>query len=687
MTRRRALWMVPLVAGLTLWMVPLVAGLTLWIPPAHGQERDEVTLALETQSPWNTPKLDELDVRIAIRNDAATALEGAVVRPTLFAALPNRSEYLASLTSDPGVAQLRTLPDQRVDSLEPGETATVRIRERVDDLAEGAAEGRIYPLRLDLVLGEDILATLRTPVIFIPKEPRTPLETAWTFVLSYPTTYEPDEAFVGHGLERAIAPGGGLAARVAALKSLIATKAPHPIDLAIGPVLIRQLVLMEDGYQVLTPAGTEHVQAGQAGAADAAAMLHDLRRMAAAPRVKVSALPYASPSLPRLLASGLAQDLPAQIRLGQDAIDTELQTDADRSTLYPPGSAVDDRTIARIRAQGIGTLLVEAGTVEQPRQEKGFAPPPAARLPAGGQATIDVVVPDAGTQALIASPAFRDDPRLRTQAVLGDLAAIWLEEPDVDRGVALLIPGEAGPEAGFFGPFTRTISTAPWLATIPSGKAARFIEPDERARLNPAHPEPFPDDYLASLRESRELIEAYRSILVDPGAMTLPAELELDTLTTEENALVNSKRGPRWLSWIHGQISEVLAGVRADASQVFTLTSRVGTIPVRLTNDSGHDVDVRVRLVSTRLRSTGENPMRVRLGTDPLPVSFPVEAQATGTFPAQVVIETPQGRVINTTSIVIRSTAYSRIAVIIMATAGAVLVALWARRLLSMRKG
>ncbi len=670
--------------GQGFWTILAVAALAIPAAPVRAQERG-VTLTLEAQSPWNTPQLDDLDVRIAVRNDVDASLEGAIIRPTLFGALPNRSEYLVSLSSDPEVAPLRTLPDQRVEVIEPGETATVRIKERVGYLAEGAAEGRIYPLRLDLVRGDEVLATLRTPVIFIPKEPKDQLETAWTFVLSYPTTYEPGGAFIGRGLERAIAPGGGLAARVHALGSMVAAKGPHPVDVAVGPVLIQQLVRMENGYRVLTSAGTVQVPAGEGGAADAVAMLHALRRIADAEGVKVSALPYASPSLPRLLESGLSQDLPAQIRLGQDEIDAALQTEVDRTTLYPPGSAIDDRTLARVRAQGIGTLLVEAGTVEQPRQEKGFAPPPATTLPAGGQATIDVVVPEAGTRALVASPAFRDDPRLRAQAVLGDLAAIWLEQPDVDRGVALLIPGEAGPEPGFFGPLTRTISTAPWLAKIPSGKVTRFAEPGERARLNPARPDPFPDDYVAAIRENRELIAAYRSMLVDPASTTLPAELEDDTLITEENALVNSKLGPRWLSWIAEQVEQEFAKVHADASQVFTLTSRVGTIPLRVTNDTGREVDVLVRLVSTRLRPTGENPMRVRLGADPLPISFPVEAQTTGTFPVQVIIETPQGRVINTTSVVVRSTAYSRIAVIIMAAAGIVLVALWARRLLSTR--
>ncbi len=65
--------------------------------------------------------------------------------------------------------------------------------------------------------------------------------------------------------------------------------------------------------------------------------------------------------------------------------------------------------------------------------------------------------------------------------------------------------------------------------------------------------------------------------------------------------------------------------------------------------------------------------------------TFPVRAQTTGRFPVQVQVETPQGGTIAESSILVRSTAYNRVALVVTIGAALFLAALWARRFVPRR--
>ena len=61
-------------------------------------------------------------------------------------------------------------------------------------------------------------------------------------------------------------------------------------------------------------------------------------------------------------------------------------------------------------------------------------------------------------------------------------------------------------------------------------------------------------------------------------------------------------------------------------------------------------------------------------------VRFPAELRSTGRFQVDVHLLSPNGRVIGRESLVVRSTAYNRIALFITIGAAVVLLGLWARR-------
>jgi len=672
-----------------LLVLPLVY---LGQPWATSQARD-VSLLMLSQTPWNSPTQPELDVKALLRNESEEPLENLQLRATLYDALPSRGAYQASLDADPDVG-IRGGPfEEPLENLPAGESLEVRFRSKVGFLAEGAAEGRIYPLKLEVVSGTTVIAELRTPVIFLTAKPKVPIDLAWTFVLSHPVTSFPDGSQVGRSLERAIAPGGPLESRIRALAALASADQPEPVDVAIAPSLLVQLTAMSRGYTVHLASGTEEfIAKGQGGAADATMMLTMLAQLAAGSGTKVSAQPFASPHLPRLIESGLGADVPTQVELGRLRV-AEALGDLEPRVLVPPGSAIDEKSLSRLAALGVEVVPLAASTIEQPPQPNGFAAPATATLPGGGggggggQATLTAITPEPGTQALLERPEGRDDPRLAAQVVLADLAAIWLEQPDTPRGVALFFGEDPSTVTASLGTLTRTVGAAPWIHTTPDSALAKRspADPDARTKIAFSRPNPFPTNYLAQLAANRSLVTSLRSALATPEETDLPKMLEEDLLMAESESLVETGLGIQWLSGVRDSVRGVFAGVSIDAEQIFTLTAREGQIPVRVRNDTGLRLRVFVGLGSTRLRTLGQNPRPMTLDEQPAPVVFDVQAQTTGRFPVQVLIRTPDGALMSTGTLVVRSTAYSRLALLVAGLIVALLLILWTRRIIATR--
>jgi hypothetical protein len=102
---------------------------------------------------------------------------------------------------------------------------------------------------------------------------------------------------------------------------------------------------------------------------------------------------------------------------------------------------------------------------------------------------------------------------------------------------------------------------------------------------------------------------------------------------------------------------------------------------VRVTNDGEQTFRVSIALVSSNLRESPGQEVVLDPGATRT-LTFGVDAKTTGRFVVSIQVIAPAGRVIGQSSVIVRSTAYSRIALIITIAAGLVLVLLWARRFL-----
>ncbi len=379
----------------------------------------------------------------------------------------------------------------------------------------------VYPARVDVRSHGIVLAELNTALIHIVQEPDVPVRFAWWMELTAPVAFAPDGRLADPGFAASLAPGGSLYEPVAALQRL-AEAAPPEIDLVIQPSLLSQAHQMVDGYERTTG---QVVEEGTDGAAAAAAFLDLLRDVAGIDEVQVSAMPFSGPSIPAMLRSGLAPELTRQRAIGDRLIGEILDVNPTDTVARPPEGLMDEATLDHLAFTGAAAVLADAvGDVERPTQgELEFAPAPTATIPVLGDRTVSLVLPDPATQGLLERPDPLIDPVRAAQAVLGELAVIWKEQPNpapqpdgtpTVRGLALALPSQLPPT--IWTPLLRRLALAPWLkpehaqdfvtSVNPPGPAATLEAPDEGA---------FTTGYADDIRTLQRDIGAYESMLTE----------------------------------------------------------------------------------------------------------------------------------------------------------------------------
>ncbi|HZD18417.1 MAG TPA: DUF6049 family protein, partial [Actinomycetota bacterium] len=402
----------------------------------------------------------------------------------------------------------------------------------------------------------------------------------------------------------------------------------------------------------------------------------------AAPNVRVTPTPFSSPELPALLTGGLGRDLPVQLERGRQVIATLLGARPSTSVLRPPGAVVDAASLRELAQQGIGSVVVGPGTVVPTPQPLGFAGPPVAAI--GNGDAVEAIVPEPAVATILQGGLVDQDPVLTAQIVLGELASIWQERPGEPRGIAVVLPEDGALPAGFYVPFARVIAGAPWLRPMHAAELAAAFPATEPTPLAPAILRAFGSSYVEQLKQARRLIVTYRSMLAEES--DAPARLEdLLLLAESRQFLSNPSDGLAFIARARDAVESVFGGISLQTVDVITLTSSSGSgIPVTVSNGSEEALHLTLRLDSQNLREPESSELELGPGASET-VRFNVELKTTGRFQVQVQVVSPGGRVIQAHSIVVRSTAYNRTALIITGLAALALLVLWARRFVPRR--
>ena len=677
----------PLVLALPIWLV-FVLGAAL---PAGAQVTPSATLTLLSQTSWNCPNAvdaprpaplaptcptgRELVIGFRAQNTGTAPLAELAIGITLYSRILSRSAYEASLTTDPPVA-LKAVTLARQGAIQPGDTRDFEVSMTLDTGLDPDHSGA-YPVKVDLRSGVTSVAAIRTPAIFLVREPEIPLTLSWTFVLSHPITFSPDGTFTDPSLETSLAPGGRLSGQIRALLDLAADPAAPAVDVAVSPVLLSQLGRMRGGYSVVSDDGTTRdVPAGQGGSELAARAMEDLRTVAATPGFEVTTLPFSAPEIPSLYSGGLGRDVRIQLQRGREVASALIQADPLARILRPPGAALDEESLRGLAGLGVSALIVGPTTVDLPPQPLGFAGPATTSL---GDGAITAIVPEPSTDALMTSVA-QGDPVRAAQVVLGELTTIWQEAPGETRSIALVL-GEDAPLPGpFFPPLARDIAGAPWLTPTAAGAFVDAFPSSETSELaNPSFRR-FPATYVIALKQARRRVETLRSML--PEASVEPERLDTLLLLAEARQFLDSTDdGLAFIAAVRKSVKGTVDDLSLDTVSTVSLSSDSGGIPVTVSNAGQRSLKVFVRMVAPQLRGAPGEQVELGPGQSET-LRLQAQLRSTGRFPVQVQMLAPDGRPIEEQTLIVRSTAYNRIALLITIGAAVMLLAVWARRFL-----
>lgn len=654
------------------------------VPDAIAQETGTVRLTLLSTTPWNSTwhptNQRELVVRFRAENLTSSPIGDLSIGVTLFDRLITRTAYEESLTTDPPIA-LDVETYTREDAIAPGGTRDFTVPFTLDSLGIDPDQSGVYPLKVDLRSGFTSLAAIRTPVVFLVREPEEPLRLSWTVVLHHPIAFGPDDVFASTELESSLAPGGRLASQIQALLGVLDQPLPPALDLAIAPLLLIQLQDMADGYRVAEGDGVREVPAGEGASALAERALGDLRTIAQSSTVRVSALPFSAAELPSLVAGGLSRDFIIQLERGRDVVADALGVVPTASVLRPPGAALDEDTLRELEGTGVATLVTGPSTVEPEPHPLGFAGPATASLGDGG---LRAIVPDPNVSNLLQSGLPTLDPVRTAQAILGELASIWQEQPSEVRGIALVLSEDLSAPPAFFGALLRAVAEAPWLRPMHASEFVSAFVPEERSALTAPVPRRFSSFYIEELRKARRQVDTYRSMLVEPS--TEPARLDTLLLLAESREYLSSPDGGMaFIDAVRSAVGTVFQAVTVDSVDEITLTSRTGAgVPVTVNNAADETLRVSVLLESPHLVSAASQDLELPPG-ESQSVTFRVDPRSTGRFEVRLTVVAPGGRLLFEDTLTLRSTVYNRIALAITIAAAIVLLALWVRRFLPRR--
>lgn len=444
-------------------------------------------------------------------------------------------------------------------------------------------------------------------------------------------------------------------------------KATQLMDaLASRPEVPATLAVRPETIDSLASAGTE-----------GADLLDQLR--AAATGRSVLALPYVDVSPDALAAAQLGGELTAQIDRGRLVLANALGVDPGRSTwladrdLGPAG-------LRALAATGVRHVVARADQLEALRSgvlSLSLAQP--FLLADAPAPTIDALALDPRITALLGSST---TPGLEVSRILAELAVLWFEQPGIQRAVVLPVDtsvrGEvvtgllAGLDTG--GPFRATdlddaFTSAKPLVQPGGGRVDRALTPRSPRRIG--------RDVASELRATRSLLASFRALL---GGDSPRAEPVADQLLLAAATDLSDEERHAYIAAAQAGVQAVTGAITAPDRQTITLTARDGTVPMTLRNAAGIPVDVLVRLRSPKLEFPGGDTIPLTLTEETTRLDIAVRARASGAFPVQVEVTSPDGGIrLASVEYSVRSTAVAGVGVVLSAGAGIFLLVWWAR--------
>ncbi|MBW3649926.1 MAG: hypothetical protein KY458_05090 [Actinobacteria bacterium] len=409
---------------------------------------------------------------------------------------------------------------------------------------------------------------------------------------------------------------------------------------------------------------------------------------------------YVPTNLTAMLEAGLEGEAAAQLTAGTETL-RSIFDGSPTITTRLVDERLSDAGLAYLQDQGVERLVVPEGLLEPavrnttlaeafdlvPRAEAATADASARRVRAA--------MADSGLARHFAGR----QPELAAHTLLADLAVVYLDSPGAPRGV-VVSPGRGWEPSGAFtdilleglasSPILEGVTLDEFFAAVPvavvqAGSAARPTRAarGDRDLLRKIAPPPSgsPTAGLPAteIRTGRRRLEAFASAL-EP---TNPVLARIDvTLLAAQSADLRARERNRYLAGASEQIDAELAGLSMPQNRSITLTAREGEIPITVTSTLGYPVRGVLRVDSDTLDFPEGASRELALVRRNTTLPLMVRAQASGSFPLRVRLQSPTGSLLLASSrYTVRSTAVSGVGTALSAGAALFLLVWWGNHL------
>lgn len=605
---------------------------------AGGQPAGPDRLELAGQTSW---------VSLGERFEVALAvppLPGGAVRFVVHNDLLFRGAFERSLEGDLGSTIFESDP-QPLDSLPRDSDGTLRAGFATGGAGTGADldDYGVYPVEIELLDATgSTVDGLTTHLLLLPDPGNNfpPLAVAVVLDVAAPPALQPDGAAAidNESLER-------IAERVDVLEA-----APNvPVTIAALPETLDGLADVGGRGQTL---------------------LQNLNR-ALRSRLFL-ARPYADIDVEALAEADLLSEVNAHAASGADVIRTRFGTEPLGGT-WLSGPTLGDRAARLLVELGVPRAVVPETALEEfadgsvePVPDKPFA------LGDGGP---EALVADAD----LAADLTGGDGIIEAYRFLARLAMQWYERPADQRAAVVVVPPDAPIDPAVVSRALQGL-TEGGVRAVTIDQTFALVTPDDDADpTTPLAPHEPADDLTGlapRIQSARSQVAGFGALIGDPAAAS---SLQRSLLLATGTATPDDERRA-YVDRVTGEIGGLADAIDAPDEFRITLTSRSGTIPLTLTNNTPRPVEVRVELDSAALEFPEGDVLQLTLDPGANRQDIPVRVRTSGAFPLDITVTSPDAAIVlDTARFDIRSTAVSGVGLVLSIGAGLFLTIWWAR--------
>jgi hypothetical protein len=366
-----------------------------------------------------------------------------------------------------------------------------------------------------------------------------------------------------------------------------------PVTWAVDPGTLDDIHrLASEGYSVVEeleedPGGedpaVERFEASEA----AQVWLREARRIL--PRDTVVATPYASADLAALLHNDMDSDAEAAIRVGREAVERALASEADGAYAAPPGGVMDE-TVYRLLAENGAERFLLSESAMPAADWLSTTPTAQSPLPSveGDEEEVERVglVADRGLTDVLSAPTGEPgQTTLALQRFAAETAMIAGENAGGDRVVVASPEAQWDPDPAFASGVLAASDELPWL----SPERLEDVEPaDESEREDTRRGLTYSDaenelssTYLGQVEDVNRDVRLFNSVLVGGEDPFRPAVLRLEsTHWRDREAPAGATR-----SLVLRALQDRRDDVRVIPGEPVTLASRTGITGILVAND------------------------------------------------------------------------------------------------------